>query len=364
MDLREEYGKILAFRVFRHRVIAYFFRILRTVLSYSTVSDKQLTRFLEGAFVRWWFISARHGYIVAGVPTRFLVVHTDLTYFLRKHSVLADISFPEHRVTEVLQMFQKTIRNGPLCAARLVPLFDDKFFRALLCSSSDIIESFPISAVQVNGLYRRFRGAGNPEPAIVICLARLLALGSLNEHMSLPPPLLPLLGIDVELFGTPLNTSLPVFCSPDPDVDAVFGSEGSFFDYTLPSNARYLFNPPYDEELMTEAVSHLCRLLRERTGVTVLVLLPVWDAETQEKFAMPSRHAPYPPYEELLASGYVRDQRALPRVQCPFYNYFTDTYAAVTAVHLLLLSTELALPVGWEAGRISREWLSAATAES
>lgn len=54
------------------------------------------------------------------------------------------------------------------------------------------------------------------------------------------------LGVQSEAFASPFNAISPSFCSASADVDAPFGSCGSFFALEPPAGAVLLANPPFD----------------------------------------------------------------------------------------------------------------------
>ena len=82
-----------------------------------------------------------------------------------------------------------------------------------------------------------------------------------------------------ELFASPLNARFPTFCSAAPDVDAPFGSVGSFFG-TAPRRGAYLANPPFVDALVTAMAERMRALLdlacAHGRRLTFLVILPHW----------------------------------------------------------------------------------------
>ena len=63
-------------------------------------------------------------------------------------------------------------------------------------------------------------------------------------------------GVAVEAFASPLNCRYPSFCSASLDVDAPFGSLGSFFRLRLTSGAL-LCNPPFDPACIAHMLRHI-----------------------------------------------------------------------------------------------------------
>jgi phosphorylated CTD-interacting factor 1 len=123
------------------------------------------------------------------------------------------------------------------------------------------------------------------------CVARLLlryeaCAGSEGAALqsALPPAafavLTDALGVEMECFASPLNCHYARYCSAFPDVDARFGSRGSFFDF-WPASGSFEANPPFVEELVRDMAAHIDRLLRAARGpLSFCVFLPDWqDAE-------------------------------------------------------------------------------------
>ncbi len=67
-------------------------------------------------------------------------------------------------------------------------------------------------------------------------------------------------GVDGECFASPLNAQIGTFCSMFPDVDAPFGSIGSFFDVDF-RKGSFEVNPPFDTKLLWALHNRLDALL-------------------------------------------------------------------------------------------------------
>lgn len=130
--------------------------------------------------------------------------------------------------------------------------------------------------------------------AAFCALARLLALQGGHEaaggmQLACPPTLFDALradlGVTSEIFASPLNCrfALPAacgYCSASPDVDAVFGSRGSFF-HCSPLSGAFVANPPFDPLVvaaMARRMEHLLNAADERgDALTFAVVVPNWQ---------------------------------------------------------------------------------------
>eukprot|EP00439_Symbiodinium_sp_Y106_P060597 s209_g8.t10 len=87
-------------------------------------------------------------------------------------------------------------------------------------------------------------------------------------------------GVQHELFASPLNCTLPSYCSLFPDTDRGFGSKGGFFRFcedTLVRGGSFECNPPFEEGLLARAVAALLRALAaEGPALSVVLVLPAW----------------------------------------------------------------------------------------
>lgn len=101
-------------------------------------------------------------------------------------------------------------------------------------------------------------------------------------------------GVTTELFASPLNSRFVRHCSAAADVDAAFGSVGSFFTADVRSGAC-LANPPFDPSTVAAMAARMEQLLciadRDALALTFVVILPAWTEQAcwQELRASPHR---------------------------------------------------------------------------
>lgn len=86
------------------------------------------------------------------------------------------------------------------------------------------------------------------------------------------------MSVRCELFASPLNCYFPYFCSAFPDVDAHFGSLGSFFDAQFVQEGSYEVGPPYTEEVLELTARRLLELLRNQSAgaLSFVLFVPDW----------------------------------------------------------------------------------------
>jgi phosphorylated CTD-interacting factor 1 len=116
------------------------------------------------------------------------------------------------------------------------------------------------------------------------------------------------LGCGMELFASPLNCRWPKFCSAHGDVDAPFGSVGSY-DGFAPKRGCYEVNPPFEPALVLDVAKHLDSRLAEadalNESLTFIVVTPNW----------PNR----PCWEALRNSPFCRRVEVIPLREHGYY---------------------------------------------
>jgi SAM-dependent methyltransferase len=107
------------------------------------------------------------------------------------------------------------------------------------------------------------------------------------------------LNINAELFASPLNFTIPNFCSVMYDTDKYFGSIGSFFDITPAKLISHgikgaIFNPPYSEKIMAPATVKLLDILanmdKKDIKFNVVSFLPNWQDADYIKTLLASKY--------------------------------------------------------------------------
>lgn len=85
------------------------------------------------------------------------------------------------------------------------------------------------------------------------------------------------LGVCCESFASPLNCYFPRFFSAFLDVDAPFGSMGSFFHVDALPEGSYEVGPPYTEEVLELTARRLLVLLQRVGAFSFVLFVPDWE---------------------------------------------------------------------------------------
>jgi phosphorylated CTD-interacting factor 1 len=84
------------------------------------------------------------------------------------------------------------------------------------------------------------------------------------------------LGVEQEMFASPLNCYFARFNSAFPDIDIFFGSLGSFFDFR-PETGSFEVGPPYTEEVMHKMALQIDEMLSASAQpLSFVVFVPDW----------------------------------------------------------------------------------------
>eukprot|EP00939_MAST-03C_sp_MAST-3C-sp1_P000626 g626.t1 len=82
-----------------------------------------------------------------------------------------------------------------------------------------------------------------------------------------------------ECFASPLNCRYGLYCSAFEDVDAPFGSIGSFWRFR-PLSGSFQANPPFDVQIIRRVADHIDGILRvadqKRAALSFVVMVPTW----------------------------------------------------------------------------------------
>lgn len=139
--------------------------------------------------------------------------------------------------------------------------------------------------------------------------------------------------ISLECFSGSLNSNLKNYCSLFPDIEDKFQSKGSFFNIESPLKYQILIlNPPFMIEIM-EAMSIKLLELLDENKFSSIVIIPDWRSKFEltedSRFininpinTVDRSTNPYPPYDPLLKSKYLKKVYVLGNYM--FYSYWEN----------------------------------------
>lgn len=108
-----------------------------------------------------------------------------------------------------------------------------------------------------------------------------------NLHAAVPLPVFSMLQremrVTTECFASPLNATLGSYMSAFPDVDAPFGSIGSFFTYDFREGGSYEANPPYTDDMIDAMITRMDTLLAQEVPLSFVIIVPNWSSPPIDK---------------------------------------------------------------------------------
>jgi hypothetical protein len=319
-------------------------------------TSNKIERYFQRAFVRWIFNTIRFGRnpFRDKITAEIFISQKDLWYLFNKHKELNHLIDQEIDWSWLTLEFERISESTPRKGSRLKISKVGNFVNFFYFSSAYPTETFTITRQQYLHLKHSFNGNRiDLDPAIVILLGRYKACGSTNNHYSAPPQIVKFSEARTELFGSPFNTCTSQYCSPFSDIEGCFGSLGSFFNFEM-STGVYFMNPPYDEDIMKEAMLKVVNKMKTACEITVIVVIPVWDIESQQKVkGKPRLDRKFDALEIAEKSGFMKSRELLKFDTHRFFNYYTGKMDVVTDSHLFVMSNS---NYQISATEIAREW--------
>lgn len=278
---------------------------------------KEIETDLYDIFCRWNFNALRNNEFDLDLflPTGTFIAMEDIAYYLKRFSITLEdtlVQFPTEELSRILYKASRT---------EIV-----KDIRVPVCSE-----------VQLQRLRSIYIG-NDFETDVKKLLSRYVYLGGLNNSLSTPPCVLSHYPSH-ELFGTPLNTC-GQYCSPFLD-ETVFQSHGSFFTFSeYKDDVVYFANPPFDDAFCTKMTDKLLSDLSNKL-FSLVVIIPVWDSEQQQKYGLKDFNLPFDCYRRLVASPYFQSELFLEKNTFPFYNYFYNKMVMISNTHIINLGKQV-----------------------
>ena len=323
MEIKFHIQRLPALYQFKKETIQICLDFIKNVVKNSSQSKmrtlvpklKEIETDLYDIFCRWNFNSIQNKTfdIDLFLPTDSFIQMVDISYYINRFHIQLEDSLVPFPTEEFKQIIERAHHNHYI--------MED--VRATKCSD-----------VQKRRLSSIYKGH-QLDTDIQRLLSRYYYLGGLNNSLSTPPTVLSLFHSH-EMFGTPMNTCSPHFCSPFED-EKVFGSSGSFFDFTdYQEDVVYFANPPFDDTFCTKMAKKLLEDLDKKT-FSLVVIIPVWDKDQQIKHNLKNFGLPFDSYNQLVTSRHFIKEMFLPKNQYPFYNYFHQKYVYISNTHLINL---------------------------
>ena len=153
---------------------------------------------------------------------------------------------------------------------------------------------------KLKALWRGGRGGGDDtvlfHDDLYVLLARYFTIQGHGFQAACPETVFDTLhrelSVSFECFASPLNCYFGRYCSAFPDIDARFGSEGSFWSWVPPSvGGSFQANPPFVAKTMKRMADKIVNLLDTFSQpLSFVVVVPVWLEDDAYTFMSASPH--------------------------------------------------------------------------
>ncbi len=278
-------------------------------------NDRQ-RKFLEDAFPRWYFNSNK----VNMFPDQSIVIKDDLKYANTNKATRFNVSKFMHSAEALHKKSFKKFQSLGKTA---------KFSDSIGLSSYKIITPRQFGHLQDSYIGKSAEFYKTIDKLISI----YEFVGINNMQLSLPP-----IFKGVELFGSPLNTHNQEYCSPF-DIEKMFGSLGSFWDYTFHKSGIYLCNPPFDEIFINRMADKLLQDISATDHkVLIIITLPIWDTRSQKSLGVRDCGLELEGFTKILKSDFLKEHTILNKDEFPYWNYYTEEIVPVCWSHLIILT--------------------------
>jgi hypothetical protein len=337
--LDSELNKIRALSSFKNNLVEHLIKYFRSHKLYNSGKLKYIRTQMYNHFPNWFFNLNNLGRIQEFLPIGPMEVQENLDYIFRENKIEKRNDFDSK-----LLVFNPRYIKDKLITSQIKRSERFNYIKYELVTNHGEWKLLSITRKQEANLKSRYVGVnGKFYEYVSVLLLRYKFLGGLNNHLSIPPSIYYKLGINVELFGSPFNVSVPTYCSPFPDIERYFGSQGSFSNHSLKSGMEYAANPPYDVKIVLQMAEWLEKELarEDLKDVSVYITLPLWKKD-------------FPGYQILRDSIWFRDEAELGREDYPFLHYFRGRLIPASDTYLLILSKRTRLK--WNCEQIKKLW--------
>lgn len=180
---------------------------------------------------------------------------------------------------ELYNYYQSNEFNGDKNDTNVEKSTNDKY--TSLNYKNEIIDIYPKLYDKILDRFSK-NFNGNKNLYIWCVIKRYIILKSYNNQLAVHKKTMEFIrknyGVEFELFGSVLNTTNRYYCSMFYDIEKHFGSMGSFFDIKL-INGSFSMNPPFDVDLMTDAMKKIEDSIRDTDKLNVFIWIPIWDKD-------------------------------------------------------------------------------------
>lgn len=224
---------------------------------------------------------------------------------------------------------------------------------------NNILENLLIPIEEYEKLVKNYSGdSKNIDEYIWAILFRYQLLGSNNHQLGVKPDIMMKLNHDYkmnyECFASAINSTLNKFSSIYYDLEKYFGSYGSFY-YIYPKEGVFGLNPPYQKDIMTNAIKRVLYFLKDadtdKRKLSFIITIPIWDIEGRAFMKqtynneLPQKNIDYGDFEiisEIKKSPYHIATRMIPKENFTYmdHNFKLFKNKTIQNTYVIILSSD------------------------
>ena len=170
-------------------------------------------------------------------------------------------------------------------------------------------------------------------------------------QVSVPPQVINDI-VDVELFGSTIDSCADKYCSVLHTEKQFYGAEGTYQDFLakhpegFETHTVLLANPPLDTTIIDNFTTYLLEVLPLMKNTTVIVVLPCWDGHRQKQFNLWQSGEPMISFNKLHQSQLSHNTSFLDKDTYLFFDYFKNSFRTASDSELISLSSPDCTPLG------------------
>lgn len=258
------------------------------------------------------------------IKNKILDIKYDINYVITDNFVNIDLNIDNEYITRLNIdeiKYKNSIKLSLHIFNHLIKLYNTKILNDYL--SIEVKDKIVIEYIYM--VYMRYYiiSSGNMQASILPSFKKLL-----KDRLN----------IKIELFGSPLNTSMTNFGSIFYDIEWVFGSFGNYFNTNI-QKGYYEANPPFDicliKNMFDKMIRELDKAENNKLPLLFFIIFPLSYSKTNK---IPDLLQPYIKFDKVFNKNdftYIRYDR----------DFIKTNVSSITDTHILICHTSFINPI-------------------
>lgn len=284
------------------------------IIYLESISDRKRKIRWNEIFTRWYMNSLDAGHNDYFMPKNFIINDKDILYF--ENFISTKVKFVVYEIEKIWEKYKNVPYKleATLKKHMIITNFHEQRLKELYKGPDEDYQKNKNLLITVYYFLDFYSGSIPPK----------IFEGSLTPIF--------------ELFGSPFNTTYD-YCSAFYFEKVFFSSYGSFFDFEPMPNRVYTAHPTNNDTFMNRSSDKILEMLEKCKNIYILVLLPVYDPQTQKKYNLKKiSKEPFRAYDKLVESKYFCQDEFIDTEKYNLWNYNEEKYYSIPLCdHFILL---------------------------